>query len=161
MKLQGKEQQAFQRREWSFQRVGTIVLVAFILAGFLGFLGTGPLATTTRSSANSVVTVEYDWVARAKADNDVRIVLPPRAVEDGTVTLELTGSWLSGVDIETISPEPVEQQAIPNGVALTFNVEHSDEVDVSLSVVPRELFSHEAKLTVSGESVSFNQFVLP
>lgn len=64
MKLQGKEQQAFQRREWSFQRVGTIVLVAFILAGFLGFLGTGPLATTTRSSANSVVTVEYDWVAR-------------------------------------------------------------------------------------------------
>lgn len=99
--------------------------------------------------------------SRAKADNDVRIVLPPRAVEDGTVTLELTGSWLSGVDIETISPEPVEQQAIPNGVALTFNVEHSDEVDVSLSVVPRELFSHEAKLTVSGESVSFNQFVLP
>lgn len=161
MKLQGKEQQAFQRREWSFQRVGTIVLVAFILAGFLGFLGTGPLATTTRSSANSVVTVEYDWVARAKADNDVRIVLPPRAVEDGTVILELAGSWLSGVDIETISPEPVEQQAIPNGVALTFNVEHSDEVDVSLSVVPRELFSHEAKLTVSGESVSFNQFVLP
>lgn len=42
MELQSEEQQTFQRREWTVQRYGTVVLLAFIFAGLLGLLGAGP-----------------------------------------------------------------------------------------------------------------------
>lgn len=161
MELQSEERQTFQRREWAVQRFGTIVLVAFIVAGFLGFLGAGPLATTTTASAQGVVTVEHDWIVRANAETSMHIRLAPDAVEDDTVTLEFTGPWVSGVDLEAVSPEPVEQHAIPDGTALTFMVEPGSETEVSLTLVPQELFQREAQATVADETVSFNQFVLP
>lgn len=161
MELQSQEQQRFQKREWTVQRYGTFMLVAFIAAGFLGLLGAGPLATTTSSSPHGMVTVEYDWALRAHAHNNMHVQIPPQAVEDDTVTLELTGSWVSGVDIEGISPKPVEQRAIPDGVAMTFIVDSSHETNVKLTFVARELFNQQAQLTVAGDTVSFNQFVLP
>lgn len=161
MELQSEEQQTFQRREWTVQRYGTVVLVAFIFAGLLGLLGAGPLATTTSSSTHNTVTVEYDWAVRAHADTGMQISFAPQAVEDGTVTLEFTGPWVSSVDIESTLPEPVEQQAIADGVAMTFAVDPSNETDVRISFVARELFNQQAQITVADDTVSFNQFVLP
>ena len=161
MELQSEERQTFQRREWTVQRFGTLVLVAFIVAGFLGLLGAGPLATTTSSSSQGMVTVEHDWIVRANAETTMHVRIAPEAVENDTVTLEFTGPWVSGVDLESISPDPVEQHAIPDGTALTFMVEPSSDIDVSLTLVPQELFQREAQVTVGDETVSFNQFVLP
>jgi len=161
MELQSTEQMTFQRREWTVQKIGTVVLVAFVLAGLLGLFGVGPLASTTQSSPEGLVEVEYDRVTRSNTDDQITLTFSPEAVENGTITFELTGGWLSAVDLQGITPEPADQQAIPNGTAMTLEAETNAEVEVDVSLIAREHLMHDGQVTVNGDTVSFNQFVLP
>ena len=161
MELQSEEHLTFQRREWTVQKIGTFVLIAFIVAGCIGLLGAGPLATTTRTSADGLVEVTFDRVIRSNSDNRLIFTFAPQTVEDDTVTLELTGDWTSGMDLQVITPEPVEQKAIPDGISMTFLADSSTATEVTLPFVAREHFSHEGRIVVNGDPVSFNQFVLP
>ncbi len=82
MELQSTEQMTFQRREWTVQKIGTVVLVAFVLAGLLGLFGVGPLASTTQSSPEGLVEVEYDRVTRSNTDDQITLTFSPEAVEN-------------------------------------------------------------------------------
>ena len=161
MELQTESQLRFQRREWTVQKAGTIVLVVFILAALIGLLGAGPLATANRSSPNSLVSVEFDRITRLKTENSMAVTFAPEAVENGTITLELTGPWTSGIDLQGITPEPSEQKPIPGGLAMTFPADPSSETEVSLSIAAQEHLLLTGQATVSGDTVTFNQFVLP
>lgn len=161
MELQTESQLRFQRREWKVQKVGTIVLVAFILAALIGLLGAGPLATATRSSTNSLVSVEVDRITRLKTENSMTLTFAPEVVENGTITLELTGPWASGIDLQRITPEPSEQKSIPGGLAMIFQADPSSETEVTLSIAGQEYLLLTGQATVNGETVTFNQFVLP
>jgi hypothetical protein len=161
VELQTQEQTRFQRREWAAQKAGTIVLVAFILAALVGLLGAGPLASTTRSSPQGLISVELDRVTRFEADDSMTMTFAPQAVENGTITLELTGPWTSGIDLQTITPEPSEQQAISGGIVMTFPADPTAETDVSFSFAAQEHLTLEGRATVREDTVTFTQFVLP
>lgn len=161
MELHSEEHLKFQRREWTVQKIGTVGLVAFIIAGFMGLLGAGPLATTSRTSTEGLVEVTFDRVIRSNSDDRLIFTFAPEAVEDGAVTLELTGDWTNGMDLDVITPDPIEQQAIPNGLAMTFKADDSHETQVTIPFVAREHFTHEGEVTVNGDSVVIKQFVLP
>lgn len=120
------------------QKVGTIVLVAFVIAALVGLVGFGPLASTSGSSPDGLVSVGLDRVTRLKADNSMTVTFTREAVEDGTIRLELTGPWTSGVDLQGITPEPSVQQATADGVVMMFQADPSAETDVSVSFTTQE-----------------------
>ncbi|GAA4697678.1 hypothetical protein APR04_004501 [Promicromonospora umidemergens] len=161
MGLDIEQDEGFQRREWVWQRSGTVLLVLIVMAALAGLLGTGPLSWTERDSADGVVTVAFDRVTHHEADDSMTLAFGPEAVSGGTVTVELTGAWPGGVDVQGISPEPTEQRIAAGGLVLEFAVEDTDHLEVTVGFRPQEYGMLRGEVTVAGRSVSFSQFVLP
>ena len=161
MGLEIEQDEGFQRREWMWQRSGTLLLVLVVVAALAGLLGTGPLSWTERDSAGGVVTVAFDRVTHHEADDSMTLAFGPEAVSDGTVTVELTGTWPDGVDVRGISPEPTEQRLAADGLVLEFAVEDTDRLEVTMGFRAQEYGPLRGETTVAGRSVSFSQFVLP
>jgi hypothetical protein len=151
----------FQRREWRVSRLGWLLLALFVLAGLLGLLGSGPLSRVTAESDAGTVQAEYNRVAHYEAEDSLNLLFSPAAIEDGKVTVELTGSWISGAEVSTISPTPSTQYAIPGGVAMEFEVLQAGEVEAVFSFRAQEYGDLDLQATVGEDSVHFSQLVLP
>ncbi|MBE1876661.1 hypothetical protein [Myceligenerans pegani] len=161
MGLDIEQDESFQRREWRWQHGGTVLLVLVVVAALAGLLGAGPLSWTERESADGVVTVAFDRVTHHESDDSMTLAFGPEAVSDGTVTVELAGTWPGGVDLQGISPQPVEQRAVPGGLVLVFAADGADRVETNLRFRAQEYGPLRGEITVAGRSVSFSQFVLP
>ena len=156
-----RESERFRRREWRLERVGWSLLALFIVAGLLGVFGWGPLSTATALSEGGAIRAEYQWVGHFEADDSVTFVVSPDAVTNGTVTLELTGSWVGAVDVSSIAPAPSAEYSIPGGVALDFAVLGHAPVEVVIMFRAHGYWGLDALATVGDDSVGFSQFVLP
>lgn len=159
MDLEITQDERFQRREWVTERLGWSLVTAFVVAGFLGLLGAGPLSQA--SAAAGAVSVEHQRVTHYEADDSIAFAFGPEAVEGGAVTATLTGDWPGAVDVQGISPEPSEQRLVPGGLVLEFPVERSGDLEVSVSFRAQRLGYQDARLTVGPDSVTFAQLVLP
>lgn len=159
--LEIRQNARFQQREWRLERVGWLLMAVFILAGLIGILGPGPLSWATADSEAGTFQVEYQRVGHNEADDSVRFLFSEDAIEDGKVTLELTGSWVSGIDVSGISPEPSAQYAIPDGIALDFDVLQPGDISVALTFRAQDYWMLDAEATVGEDSTSFTQLVLP
>lgn len=160
MGLQIHDNHRFQRTEWRVERVGWALLTLFLLAGLVGLLGTGPVSWGSVTSENRVIRLEYQRVTHLESDDSLTFALSPSAVEDGTATVHLTGEWLSSVDVTGIAPEPAEQVALPDGVALQFAVAEAPTT-VAVTYRAQNFGSLSGSLAADGDRLSFTQLVLP
>lgn len=151
----------FQRNEWRFERAGWLFLAMFILAGLLGVLGPGPLSKTTVESEAGTIQVEYQRVTHNEADDSLTLLFSENAIENGKVTAELTGTWVEGVELSAITPQPTTQYAIPGGIALEFDVRKQGDVEIAFTFRPMDYWMIDAEVTVGRDSVAFSQLVLP
>ncbi len=151
----------FQRRERRVTRLGWIVLSLFVLAGALGLLGPGLFSTTTSGSDQDAVRVEHDRVAHLDSQTRLTLLLDADAARDGTVTVELTGTWFAGVDVQSVNPQPDAQKLVPGGTAYQFTVERPGPAEVTLGYRPQELGRLTLTAKVSGSTVTTHQLVLP
>ncbi len=161
MSVQVKQNERFQRREWRLERIGWALVGAFVVAGLIGLLGTGPFSWATATSNEGLVTVDYQRVTHHEADDALELTFPADAVEDGTISVEITGTWLSGIDLQGVSPQPSEERTIPNGVVFEFAVERPGPTRARLTFRAQEYGTLSAEVTVRGDTVSLSQLVLP
>lgn len=99
----------FQRRSWSVQRIGWIVMLLLIVAGLAGLFGSGPVAHASVGSRESTLFLKYDRFVRLYARHTVSVeVDEPVAATDSTAQVWLDQEWLSGNEIVSIIPTPVE-----------------------------------------------------
>lgn len=161
MDLQIQQDEAFQRREWRFERLGWALLTLFVVAGLLGVLGKGPVAWSTVGDGD-VVQVEHNRITHLEADDTVLLRFGPDAVEDDTVTVELTGTWVSAVDLRSVSPAPSEESLTPGGVVMEFAVDTvGRDLAVQLGFRAQGIGSYTGHARVGDAAVSFRQTVLP
>lgn len=151
----------FQRREWLVERVGWALLTLFVVAGLLGLLGPGPLGDATATGDQGLVEVSYGRVAHYEADDFLSFRLDPAAVEEDTVTVTLTGSWLSGVDVQGVSPAPGEELVTDDGVVYEFAVEEPGDLTVTVAFRAQDVGPLTADVAVGTDSLSLTQYVLP
>ncbi|HEU4539783.1 MAG TPA: hypothetical protein VFR23_01525 [Jiangellaceae bacterium] len=161
MSLQISQNERFQQREWRLERIGWVLVGAFALAGLAGLLGAGPLSWTTAHSDAGLVTVEYQRFTHHEADDSLTLVLAADAAEDGTITVELTGSWVTGVDLQSISPQPSEERAVPGGITFDVAVERTGTTEIQVNFRAQEYGTLDAALAVRGDTTGFTQLVLP
>ena len=167
MGLDVRQDERFQHREWTAERVGWALMGLLVVAGLLGFLGKGPFSWATARSDRGWVAVEYQRVNHHEADDSIVLAFAPQAVENDAITAELTGSWVSGVDRQGISPQPAEEMLIPGGVVLEFPVERAGTLDtgpaltVTVTFRAQEYGGLSGEVAVVDERASFTQFVLP
>ncbi|MCF4122445.1 hypothetical protein L1785_15815 [Antribacter sp. KLBMP9083] len=161
MDLEILQEPDFQRREWRLERVGWTLLTLFVLAGLLGLVGPGPLGDTTRAGEGGLVEVSYGRVAHYEADDLLSIRFDPAAVEQDTVTLALTGSWVSGVDLQGVTPAPSEERVTDDGVVYEFAVEEPGDLTVTVSFRAQDVGPLTADVAVGTDSLSLTQLILP
>lgn len=159
MGLEIRDHTAFQRREWVAERVGWVLLAGLVLAGLLGLLGTGPFSWTTTSAGPLVV--EYDRITHHEADENITLRFGPDVVEDGTISAEVTGAWVSGVDVQSVTPEPTEQRMVPGGVVMEFTVDRPGQLAVAMTFRAQQYGTLDAVVAADGEEATFSQLVLP
>lgn len=151
----------FERRDRIVTRVGWISLTAFVLAAFVGLLGPGPLSARSQTSADGALGLEYHAIGHIEADDSMSLLLDGSTVEDGTVTVEVTGSWFAGVDLTTISPAPAAERLVPGGAVLEFDVERPGELEVVLHFRAKDLGRLELTAQSGDSSLSVDQVILP
>ncbi|MFP5334867.1 MAG: hypothetical protein ACLGIV_06090 [Actinomycetes bacterium] len=161
MDLHVRQHERFTRREWRVERVGWVVMTAFVLSGVLGLLGPGPLSWTTAESSNGVVAVDYQRVVHHEADEALTLTFTPEAVQDQQVTLELTGDWLEGIELQGISPAPSSEQLTRDGAVLEWDVDQPGSLEVTVTYRPQRYAALDADLAVRQDRLTLSQLVLP
>lgn len=159
MGLQVEDHAAFQRREWTVQRVGWAAMALLVIAALAGLLGPGPLSRTTATSEDGLVEVSYQRFGHLEADDMIRIVVAPAAVTGDSVEVQLAQDWVRSVDISGITPEPTDQVATPYGVRLAVAAEPGAEVAIQITFRASELGPIAAGVRFEDQRVSFRQFV--
>ncbi|GAA3711820.1 hypothetical protein GCM10022377_26560 [Zhihengliuella alba] len=161
MDLEIKQHDEFQRKEWLATRIGWAAIALFLLAGLLGFLGSGPFSQTTAASDSGDVAVEFQRIGHNNADDNLTIDLASQTVADGKVTVHLTGDWPNNVDITGVSPQPSAEYAVPGGTAYEFEVLDGADVSASFAFRSTGYGPLDGTASVDGDAVDFTQFVLP
>lgn len=161
MALEVSEDAAFQRREWTAQRIGWAAMALVVVAALIGLLGPGPLSGATAATDDGGAEVQYQRFGHLEADDEITVVLSPAAVTDDSVDVELAADWLRSVDVTGISPEPQEQVATPYGVRLTVAAEPGSRVRLQIAFRAIRMGSIDAGFRFEDQTVPFHQFIYP
>jgi hypothetical protein len=161
MGLQVEQHDAFQRREWTAQRVGWVAMALLLIAALVGLLGPGPLSATTVASEDGLVEVEYQRFAHLEADDLITISLAPATVTGDSVELQLAEDWVRSVDISGITPTPAEQVATDYGVRLSMSTEPGAELTIQITFRASRIGPIDAGVRFEDRTVRFDQLVYP
>jgi len=152
---------AFERRQWTVQRVGWWLMLLAVVLGLLGLFGTGPLSSAT--ARGDGVTVDYERFVRRHGEGELTIAIAPNQAQNGQVEVWLADAWLDAVTIEGISPEPASQH--PSGDRQVYVFEVADPArpfTVRIDYRPQEMGRLPAELGIgSGEGLDVFQFSYP
>lgn len=154
---------AFEARNWRLQRLGWMAMAVFILAGLLGLLGRGPLASARAASAGGLLQVEDQRFARHGSPAELWITVAPKALGAGPVAVVVSRPFLQGLEMQAIEPPPASAVAGGDEVVYTFNVDRDTPARILFRVIPdRYLWRHaEIRLRDARDRVHFRQFVFP
>jgi len=154
---------AFERKEWRFQRIGTLVLLGFVLLSGLGLTGSGPLSAASVTSADGLLSVRYDRFDRMQAPSKLRITLSPAVLQEHEIQIWVDSDYLSAIQLEQIMPEPESVEIGDERLIFTFSVSaESMPSTIEFEIRPDKLGLKSAHLgIVDGSSISFRSLILP
>jgi hypothetical protein len=118
--------EAFEEKDTRARSIGRLLLMVFVLAGALGFLGGGGLLASQRAGAGGALTVTYDRTVRAHAN--ALLWIETKGGSDTTVWL--SSSLRQGMALEEITPEPVAMVAEPGRVVLHFAKQRPERIAI-------------------------------
>lgn len=117
--LQVRDDGGWQETLWRAQRIGWLFMLLLIVAALIGATGSGgPLAMARVETPGG--TIEYPRIARWQAA--ARMMVTPPLSATGEYEILLSESLLRSFTLETVSPEPEQVVATPEGHRLTFNL---------------------------------------
>jgi hypothetical protein len=103
--LEIEEDIRFQRNEWLFQRIGVVVLCAFVVAAAIGLTGMGgPLSHAEAGERGGPLFVEYERFVRrgAKASMSLHVHSDP----PGFIQFWVSAPYLEDVIVDSVAPIP-------------------------------------------------------
>lgn len=160
--LEIAEDMDFERRDWTVERVGWVVMLLLAVAALLGLLGPGPLTRMTVGERGGPLTVEYYRFERVENPSTLKVNLVPPAEED-ELKLWVDRTYAEAITFEQITPEPAEMELSADRLVLTFELgETGKETAIMLHLRHQEFGSMQGRIgIVDGPEVSFKQFVYP
>lgn len=154
---------AFQRREWTIQRVGWGVIGLVIVAALAGMTGSGPLSRANAGSERDPLRVQFSRFDRIGAPTAIHVEIEGGAVPGEQVAVWLDNAYLDTVQIEQISPEPDSVVVGTDRMTHIFSVEEPGQpMEVMFNLRPERFGWRTGKVGLSGgPSLEFRQLVYP
>src|SRR5690606_5409754 len=137
------------------------LVALLVVLALVGVLGHGPVSWTSATSSEGGLVLDYQRIVRHNADDEVTLHLDAGTVQDGKITVEVTGSWVHAVRVDSLAPEASAQRALPDGVLLEFEAESVAPTVVTLYFRAFRYGAQEAEIAVGSDRLSFTQWVLP
>lgn len=157
-KLEIQEDRDFQERFWKAERVAWAAFGLIILAGALGFLGSGGLFARGSVKAGDSG-LEYPRVARWQTGERILVSFGPRATDERRVLL--SRRFAETFTLEDAQPRPLRAQTSASGELLIFSVKAGETGEAALRVKPNSPGFVQAVLTIDDNPASATIFVLP
>jgi hypothetical protein len=155
---------AFQRRVWQAQRVAWGLMALIVLAGLLGFLGSGPFGRRSVATPDGTLRVEYERFVRRGTRTTLLIWMQPTQPGASVLALRLAQPYLDGMRVESVFPPPRRVQVGRRHVTLDFDVDSRQPgaVTVAIHVLPAGIGARWAAVGVdAGPELGFRQWVNP
>lgn len=162
--LQIDENMQHQRLSWRAERVGWIVWTLILLAALLGLFGRGVFNTTSVTSSDARLTVEYSRFWRLQSPMTLRVAAGEDAVADGNLRLWLDRGYVDANTIASIVPEPDGVTAGADRLIFTFSVDAgAGRPSVTFEIEPQKagFRAGRAGLAGSTDEVAFRQLIFP
>jgi hypothetical protein len=155
----------FQRRSWTFQRAGWVVMILVLVAALAGLLGAGPLSSSTVTVAGAL-RVEYQRFSRYQTPETLVVHVDPAAVRDSAVRIGLDRDYLGVSKVETVTPPPVSVRADGSELTYEFAVGRPDQpVMVTFVMQPERLGFSRGRVVLhrgeAPETAAFWRLVYP
>jgi hypothetical protein len=153
----------FERRSWTIERIGWVVMAMVGLAALAGLLGPGPLSETTAGEQGGPLRLEYSRFGRFRAPLTLRVHVGLNAGQQGPVRLWLNRKYLDAVQIEQITPQPWQVEAEPEQMTYVFPVsEPSRSTVITFSLKTGRFGRQRGCVGVAdGPTLCFRQFIYP
>lgn len=145
---------------WRAQRVGWWLLGMFVIAAALGVFGDGPVSKRRVTAADGQLTFEYERFVRIDAPAQMRVDVPP-AVGARDVELWLAREYLQHIEIETMTPQPLETTSAPAALYYRFRVTEGGGA-IAFNYKARKAGPLHATIGLKGTpGIRFAQWVYP
>jgi hypothetical protein len=155
--LEINEDLVFQKRSWTVQRIGWVIMALVLAAALLGLFGAGPLSRATAGTEDEALWVEYDRFSRLLKTTDLKV---HATSESGEVRLWISREYLEKVEISHITPTEDSAEAAQDGVFYVFQSAEPLTIVIHLRAAQAGLISGEMRLD-GGPSQEFTQFIYP
>jgi hypothetical protein len=160
--LELDQDEGAQRREWRFERLGWLVIALVIAAAIAGVFGDGPVAGASWKSPRPGATVEYPRILRFGASATLTATLLPASATDTLATLAIDRRFLESVDLQRITPEPLEVHASADWVVYRFRrAEAGRPIRIGIAFAPTVVGRMRAFVRTAGGDLDMRVFVLP
>jgi hypothetical protein len=158
--LQLDEHFEAQKRGWTLDRIGWVVMLGIVGAALLGGFGNGPLGLA--SARGQELEVRYNRFGRLGADLVLEVRIDQAAASEGKFGLWVSSAYLQGVRIDQISPAPDAEEPFDEGILYTF-VAGEGDLRAEFDLTGDRVGVLEGSVGSSGpqEAVSFSQFLYP
>lgn len=152
MELKDELDERFQRRQWTFQRAGWLLLLILIVASTFGLFGTSPLAgkVETREQGDARYEVEYPRFTRYQHVDRIHVRVHAPSAQGEELRIAFSNEVVENSDIRGSSPDPDGGGASAEGAVYAYKVEDwSQPIVVAFEYEPRKAFWNPGTLTVT------------
>ncbi len=147
-----------QAFSWILQRVGQVLMVLFVGAALLGYLGRGPLSRATAGDP-AYLAVEYNRFERRTQESVLIVHLGPQP--SGRVRLWFDERYVSALPIMAVLPDPEDVEVREGRLVATLRVSGASST-IRIVTKPEAIGSVQGRLGIlEGPEVRFSQFIYP
>lgn len=147
----------YHQREWRVERIGWLVMLAFVVAAVAGVFGHGPISERTIGDSRTA-TLEYERFLRYAAGTQLGITVA--AGRRGPIAVEVNRSYLSDFEITSIVPEPRSATLLGDRYRFEFDLEAAP-ARIVFHITPERIGGKHAAVTAAGTQLELSQFVYP
>lgn len=144
---------SLHHKGWVVQRIGWVLMFAFLIAAILGLFGEGPLSNKKIQAGN--ISVEYERFCRYEHGMEIRL----QSAGENISTVSIPQDYLKSFRVAEIVPEPEKQVA--NEGSIQYRFEGSQNNIVSFYLDPIERKSVEGLLQVNSHPFTIKQTIYP
>ena len=113
--------EVFERRWHRAEQFGRVFMVLFVAAGLAGLFGVGPYSHHTDKTSDAALAVDFEPVARSQTGTQITLHLS-NLTDMPTQRLFISSHVVEPMGLQLILPQPVNTQALNDGLLLTFAV---------------------------------------
>lgn len=163
-RLEVEEHFEHQRTGWLVERIGWVGMAVIIVLGLAGVFGRGPVSWAAVSPPDARFAFRYERFTRHGSPTQLHVEFDHARAEDDTLArVWFDREYLDGLQLQSITPEPVDSESDGDRVTYSFRrADTSERAVVVFDVITDRIGRNAGIVGVpDAAGVAFRQLVFP